>query len=86
MGNFNITSKELEKKFEKVKKNQNSKILGILENLGITYNTLDSIDFGYFRIRVKLKSDLENYVYTDIFYSNFDGCWVCREYWECKEF
>lgn len=90
-----LNCKELNKELMTIKKNKNSLLIKKLEDLGIDYRILDTEDYGYLRVRVKIDDSNNNdeytslmnrtYVYTDIWYSKFDNGWVAKNYYNWRE-
>lgn len=77
-----MNCRELNVKLDTIKKNKNSLVLSLLEDLEIDYNVLDSEEYGYFRVRVIIDSDLKGYCFTDIWYSKYDNGWKAVDYWK----
>ncbi len=73
---------DLNKHLAKIKKGNNGKVLSLLEKLGISYECLDTKEYGYFRVRVVIDSNLKNYAFTDIWYSKYYGCYISTDYWQ----
>ena len=76
-----MNCKELNKELMTIKKNKDSLLIKKLEDLGLQYRIFDTEEYGYLRVRVVIDSDIENYSYTDIWYSKFDNGWVATDYW-----
>ena len=75
-----LSSTDLQKKLYKIQKKSNSKLLEVLEELKIDYCVLSMEDYDYFRVRVNLSCERKDYGYSDIYFSNYEKCYIVRNY------
>ena len=75
-----LKNKDLQLCLNDLKKKNNGKLLQLLEKLGIDYCVLSMEDYKYFRVRVVLSSEEKNYAYTDIYFSNYENCYIAKDY------